>query len=469
MSEILSQKEINELMVDISNKSPEELYKLELKLMEEYSSVKYINEKFMIYDFRRPDKVSRNQVITLQMIHEQFATDASVKLSKMLNKKVSIHVASVDQLTYEEFIRSIPDPTVMSVIKMKPLTGSCLLEIDPSIAFPILDYNSGSKAKLKRKNRKLTDKEKSEIKDIFKKFAIILKAAWSDIIDLKPQIKKVETDPKLMLIVPPNDMIILISFEVSTEDYEGMMSLCIPYITIDPIINNFKQCQCNIVETKAFDDIIQRKSSKHKPDIKNLTLCAVLATTKFPVCEMDSIRNGNIIEFCESGYGVLDIYIEDYNLLIARGDAGVSLGYSSVKITEKLFKSSQLKPNPVPEKIKFNEDELPCRLIYGKTLVSLSDIKKLKNDSIIVLDHETGTPFDVELGNEFYSADAVLIGDKFGARLVMRNCDNYLTYKKAKSSVFMNREKNTIHVSDKSMLENIEKYIIEQGYKKDAF
>src|SRR5512138_2618004 len=95
--------------------------------------------KVKIYDFRRPDKFSKDQIRTLQMMHETFARLTTTSLSAQLRTLVSVHVASVDQLTYEEFIRSIPNPTALAVVNMDPLKGSAVLEIDPSITFTIID------------------------------------------------------------------------------------------------------------------------------------------------------------------------------------------------------------------------------------------------------------------------------------------------------------------------------------------
>ena len=130
MTEVLSQDEIDQLLTAISTGEIES--EGDLKRGAETRKIK-------IYDFKRPDKFSKDQIRTLQMMHETFARLTTTSLSAQLRTIVHVHVASVDQLTYEEFLRSIPNPTTIAVINMDPLKGSSILEMDPSITFTIID------------------------------------------------------------------------------------------------------------------------------------------------------------------------------------------------------------------------------------------------------------------------------------------------------------------------------------------
>jgi len=129
MMDVLSQDEIDALLTAISTGEDSS---------DEVRDYAAEQRKVKIYDFKRPDKFSKDQIRTLQMMHETFARLTTTSLSAQLRTLVHVHVASVDQLTYEEFIRSIPSPTTLAVINMDPLKGSSVLEIDPSITFTIL-------------------------------------------------------------------------------------------------------------------------------------------------------------------------------------------------------------------------------------------------------------------------------------------------------------------------------------------
>jgi len=226
MTEVLSQDEIDQLLTAISTgevEGEEALKRAETR-------------KIKIYDFKRPDKFSKDQIRTLQMMHETFARLTTTSLSAQLRTIVHVHVASVDQLTYEEFLRSIPNPTTLSVINMDPLKGSSIFEIDPSITFTIIDRLFGGPGEASKINRELTDIELSVIEGIIVRILGNLREAWSNVIDLRPRLGNIETNPQFAQIVPPSDMVVLITLETKVGDVEGMTNFCIPYLTIEPII-----------------------------------------------------------------------------------------------------------------------------------------------------------------------------------------------------------------------------------------
>lgn len=230
MTEVLSQQEIDALLTAISTNDDAGGGEKESMAVDTQRQVK-------IYDFKRPDKFSKDQIRTLQMMHETFARLTTTSLSAQLRTLVHVHVASVDQLTYEEFIRSIPSPTTLGVINMDPLKGSSILEIDPSITFTIIDRLFGGSGEATKMNRELTDIELSVIEGIIVRILGNLRESWSNVIDLRPRLGTIETNPQFAQIVPPNDMVVLITLETKVGDVEGMTNFCIPYITIEPIIS----------------------------------------------------------------------------------------------------------------------------------------------------------------------------------------------------------------------------------------
>ena len=148
-----------------------------------------------------------------------------------------VHVASVDQLTYEEFIRSIPNPTTLGIINMDPLKGSAVLEIDPSITFSIIDRQFGGQGEGAKITRDLSDIETAVMEGIIVRILGNLREAWSQVIDLRPRLGQIETNPQFAQIVPPNEMVVLVTLETKVGEVEGMINFCIPYLTIEPIIS----------------------------------------------------------------------------------------------------------------------------------------------------------------------------------------------------------------------------------------
>ncbi|MEW5813901.1 MAG: flagellar motor switch protein FliM, partial [Spirochaetota bacterium] len=227
MNEVLSQDEIDQLLTAISTGDIE---------TEEVAQATD-QRKIKIYDFKRPDKFSKEQIRTVSIMHETFARLTTTSLSAQLRSLVHVHVASVDQLTYEEFIRSIPNPTTLAVINMDPLKGSAVLEIDPSVTFSIIDRLFGGKGEGAKVSRDLSDIEQSVMEGIIVRILGNMREAWSQVIDLRPRLGQIETNPQFAQIVPPTEMVVLVTLETKVGEVEGMMNFCIPYLTIEPIIS----------------------------------------------------------------------------------------------------------------------------------------------------------------------------------------------------------------------------------------
>lgn len=287
MTDILSQDEIDSLLAAISTGDMTNS-DLEASALKEQKKVK-------IYDFRRPDKFSKDHIRTLQMMHETFARLTTTALSAQLRAIVGVHVASVDQLTYEEFVRSIPNPTTLAVVNMDPLKGSAVLEIDPSITFAIIDKLFGGMGEPAKISRELTDIELSVMEGIIVRILGNLREAWSNLIDLRPRLGNIETNPQFAQIVPPTDMVVLITFETKVGDIEGMINICIPYITIEPVISKLSaQHMYSSTRKSATDEnltIIQNR-------LENVVLpvIAEIGEVQITVQDLLSLSVGDVIK-----------------------------------------------------------------------------------------------------------------------------------------------------------------------------
>ncbi len=189
------------------------------------------------YDFKRPDKFSKEQIRTIAIIHETFARLDGAALSNVLRMEVHTHVAAVDQLTFEEFLRSIPNPTLMGIIHMDPLKGSALLQIDPDPVGAMIDRLFGGAGRVYGDTRDLTETERRVMTGIYDRLLANLGEAWSTVLPLRPQFGQIETNAQFAQIVPPTEMVVLVSLEVAVGEYSGMINLCLPYLTIEPIIS----------------------------------------------------------------------------------------------------------------------------------------------------------------------------------------------------------------------------------------
>ncbi len=225
--DVLSQAEIDELLSALSTGvvTAEEI-KTEQK-----------QRKIKTYDFKRPDKFSKDQIRTIYMLHENFARLINTYLSAHLRTLIHIDVASVDQLTYEEFIRSMPNPSVISIFQMRPLKGNAILEINPNIVLAIIDRLFGGPGLPPAKPRSLTDIEEAIIRRIINKTMESMQEAWKQVVAIEPRMEALETNPQFTQIVPPNDMVVLITLQAKIGQAEGLMNICIPYLVLEPIMS----------------------------------------------------------------------------------------------------------------------------------------------------------------------------------------------------------------------------------------
>lgn len=233
--DVLSTGEINQLLDAISVSGGDSKGSISSDDGDLYD-LSAVQKKIKLYDFKRPDKFSKDQIRTIQIIHETFARLASTLLSTKLRSIVDLHVASVDQLTYEEFLRSIPNPTTLCIINVDPLKGSAIFETDPSITFSLIDRIFGGMGENTKLNRELTEIEISVVEGVMIQLLGSFREAWSGVIDIAPRLGNIETNPQFAQIIPANEMVILISLDMKIHNTEGTINICIPYITIQPII-----------------------------------------------------------------------------------------------------------------------------------------------------------------------------------------------------------------------------------------
>ncbi|HOJ99062.1 MAG TPA: flagellar motor switch protein FliM [Termitinemataceae bacterium] len=284
MTEVLSQEEIDQLLTAINAGEAEpEVFKPAAD-----------TRKIKIYDFKRPDKFSKEQIRTVSIMHETFARLTTTSLSAYLRSMVHVHVASVDQLTYEEFIRSIPTPTMLAIINMDPLKGNAILEIDPAVTFSIIDRLFGGTGEGTKVQHELTDIEQSVMEGIIVRILGNMREAWSQVIDLRPRLGQIDTNPQFAQIVPPSEMVVLVTLETKVGEVEGMMNFCIPYLTIEPIIGKLS-AQYWYSSVRRGTTTENLNILKDKLSTVDITVVAEVGRIQIPVRDVLSLKVGDVI------------------------------------------------------------------------------------------------------------------------------------------------------------------------------
>ncbi|MGD9128833.1 MAG: flagellar motor switch protein FliM, partial [Planctomycetia bacterium] len=197
------------------------------------------NEKVTPYDFKRPERVGKEQMRALQTLHEGFSRNFAAGLSAMLRSMVEVKLTSVDQLTYSEFVFSLENPTCFNLLSAEPLEGSFILDMSPSVLYPLIDrlLGGGHEGNIVAR-RPLTEIELRLVSRITNLFNEELQRAWENVLPLKLKIERVESNPQLVQIVPPNEVVVLISFELTLGDVRGMFNLCIPFNSLEQVSGN---------------------------------------------------------------------------------------------------------------------------------------------------------------------------------------------------------------------------------------
>ena len=225
--DVLSQSEIDKLLSALSDGS---VSAEEVKAEEEERKVK-------VYDFKRPDRFSKDQIRTLFMLHESFSRLLNTYLSASLRTMVEIEVLSVEQLTYQEFVQSMGNPSVIGILALPPLKGNIIIEVGTDLAFSYIDRVFGGEGKSGLKSRALTDIETAIMRRFIDTVTGYFKEAWSNVVEFRPNFETMETNPQFAQIVPPSDMVVLVTIHVKLGDVDGMMNICIPYLVLEPVMS----------------------------------------------------------------------------------------------------------------------------------------------------------------------------------------------------------------------------------------
>ena len=224
--EILSQNEIDALLSAISTG---EMDAEDLKKEE-------VEKRVKVYDFKRALRFSKDQIRSLTRIHENFARLLTTYFSAQLRTYVQISVASADQLPYEEFIRSIPKMTILNIFEVPPLDGRIILEVNPNIAYSMMDRVLGGRGSSVNKVDSLTEIETKIMSNLFEKAFENLQEAWETIVEIEPVMTEFEVNPQFLQLASPNDTVVVISLNTQIGDTSGMINICIPHVVLEPII-----------------------------------------------------------------------------------------------------------------------------------------------------------------------------------------------------------------------------------------
>ncbi len=293
MADILDQSEVDALLAAVDSGTIEEEHR-ESRVFSRHRR-EGENAEVRSYDFKRPERVSKDQMRALQTLHETFARNFGASLSGFLRTIIEVKVATCEQMTYSEFISSLPNPTSFNLIQSDKLEGQMCLEISPLIIYPIIDrLLGGTSTDLFIPQRPMTLIETRLIGNVTNRGLSALSEAWASVKAMVFSISATESNPQLVQIVPPNEVVVVLGFELKMSNRAGTMNLCIPYNVMEPVIEDLSAqswfSSMKNTKSKAIEDQITRGLGQ-----AGLSVIGMLAETSITLDDLINMAPGDLI------------------------------------------------------------------------------------------------------------------------------------------------------------------------------
>ena len=328
MADVLSQSEIDALLAQLSSG---EVDADEMREVQQEKKVK-------LYDFTSPKKLAKDQLRTLQIIHENFARLLNTFLSGYLRTYIHAEVKNVEELSYYEFSNSVVNPAVLSIVNFQPLTGQIIVDLSPAIAFNIIDRILGGSGKPFNESRTFTEIELTLIKKLKRQIISLMEQPWENVIELDPKLDKIETNSQFAQIVSPNETIALVTLSLRIGEVEGLLNICLPHLVIEPIIDKLstKFWFASISKSVEEDDKIKLQKRIEKAEVE---VSAELSATQITVRHFLGMQIGDVIGLDTPADGEIVLCIGEK--MKFRGVPGVNNNRLAVKITGKEEKGDE--------------------------------------------------------------------------------------------------------------------------------
>ncbi|MEA3331892.1 MAG: flagellar motor switch protein FliM [Campylobacterota bacterium] len=322
MADILSQEEIDALLDVVEDEGDDVLESGDDNLTPQ--------KQVTLYDFKRPNRVSKEQLRAFRGVHDKMARSLASQISSIMRSIVEIQFHSVDQMTYGEFLMSLPNPTSFNVFSIKPLEGSGVIEINPSIAFPMLDRLLGGKGEPFDASREFSDIELSLFETILRVMMSTLKEAWGPVMEVYPTIESKESSPNVVQIVAQNEIVVMVVMEIIIGHSSGMMNICYPVISLEPILPKLASRDLMLNETSS------KKSRNTELQVllggAKVTVEADLGGAELTLGDVLELQVGDVLRLSSPADDIVTLCIDGKDRF--RGEIGLRRFRKSIQITE---------------------------------------------------------------------------------------------------------------------------------------
>lgn len=321
MGDILSQSEIDRLLAQLN------AGELDVKEFAKDTTEKKIRN----HDFRRPSKFAKDHIRTLSIINENYARLLTNFLSGYLRTLVQVEVQTVQPLQYSEFTNSIANPAVLGIVNLEPLPGSIIFEINPSIAYCLIDRILGGKGVGVDRVRGFTEIEIAILMRLMTQMLSLMREPWENVTEIRPVLDRIETNAQFAQLMSPNEMVALVTFTAKIGEVEGFLNICLPYMVVEPIMPKLStKLWFSLIEKGATDE--SRQSIEKRVRETEIPITVVLGKTQLSVGEFLMLQEGDVLQLNTGVDGKVEIYAG--NILKFYGKPGVRNKKNAVKITD---------------------------------------------------------------------------------------------------------------------------------------
>ena len=319
MGEVLSQNEIDNLLQALSSGE------LDVEDMKESAEKQVKN-----YDFKRPAKFSKEHLRTLEIIFEHYGRLLSTNLPVYLRKNVQISVASSETVTFSEFTNALSNPVILGVVNFNPLPGNIVIELQTNLGYAMIDRMLGGAGQPLDKNRDFSEIEISILDKIMVMCMSLMREPWKNVVDLDPFMERIESNPQFAQIIAPNEMIAIVTLNVKIGDVEGFMNVCLPFITLESIMDKLNTKYWFSTMQEVSDETYQEYIEAMIKRV-DIPLKAVLGKSVISVMDFSTLQVGDIIRLDNRVDDELEVYVGNLKKFTAL--PGVNKENYAIRIT----------------------------------------------------------------------------------------------------------------------------------------
>lgn len=285
------------------------------------------------FDFRRPDRIPKSQVRAIHLLHDTFVRNLVSSLSAYLRSYLTVNLVSVEQLSYAEFLEGLPSPTCMVSLGLRPYDGNGVLELNPSLVFPVLEMVLGGTGKSSAPvQRDITEIEQKLLDGLIRIILQDLREAWKAVTEVEFTVEAMETEPQLLRVLAPNEAVVTIGVEVRIGETVGMMNIAMPSIVIKMMRQKFDQ-QWSVRKSHASDAEQSRFLDRLRD--ASFDVEARLEGLQLSVRDLLELNEGNLVIFDRTLASPVDLIVNGKSKYVGHVvGAGRKRGFLVSRLTE---------------------------------------------------------------------------------------------------------------------------------------